>query len=142
MVRRYLPLALILVTMAYAASVTEFREVCVEAKALGLTGRSVTHVAFLAWDGARFTALPYRVEAKEITVLPLVFNITDVWQYAFTSHTLPGSFDDGTVVCISLPKRAPRPPPKGPRGGIYTKSATRTSWSRVDFPTTPRLPRW
>lgn len=114
----------LLAALSHAATPGEFRgpivelkEICIKAGALGLAGRSVHEVAFLSWLGDGFIPLPYRVEAVEISVAPLLINRTDAEKYAFKSHTLPPRFENDTTVCISIPKKTARPPPRAPRGG-------------------------
>ncbi|AFA40734.1 hypothetical protein Pogu_2707 [Pyrobaculum oguniense TE7] len=117
------PLAAWLVVLAAlvyatpAVGVVEFREVCVKAHALGLVGRGVYEVAFLARVGDGFIYLPYRVGAEEVSLSPLLINMTDAGRYVFNSHVLPPRFKNDTVICISIPLNTARPPPRAPRGG-------------------------
>ncbi|MGK0550307.1 MAG: hypothetical protein ABWU84_11915, partial [Pyrobaculum sp.] len=117
------PLAAWLVVLAAlvyatpAVGVVEFREVCVKAHALGLVGRGVYEVAFLARVGDGLISLPYRVGAEEVSLSPLLINMTDAGRYVFNSHVLPPRFKNDTVICISMPLNTARPPPRAPRGG-------------------------
>ena len=93
-----------------------FEEVCVPAKALGLAGKDPGSVAVLAWLNGEPSPLPWRAEAVEMEVFPLV-NVTDVDRYVFKSHVLPPRLNHNALICISLPDRSERPPQGARRGG-------------------------
>ncbi|MGK0550089.1 MAG: hypothetical protein ABWU84_10780 [Pyrobaculum sp.] len=107
---------LALLAAAVAASAVELREVCLRAVDLGIAGRGATEIAFLAWLGDGPISLPYRVEAKAVVKIPLVFGIGGLERYAYTSYILPDRLENNTVICISVPN-ASAPPPGRDRGG-------------------------
>ncbi|MEM4753888.1 hypothetical protein [Pyrobaculum sp.] len=131
---------LALLAAAVAASAVELREVCLRAVDLGIAGRGATEIAFLAWLGDGPISLPYRVEAKAVVKIPLVFGIGGLERYAYTSYILPDRLENNTVICISVPN-ASAPPPGRDRGGeLYIIDGAYvlvTSKSPLDLPPTP-----
>jgi len=106
------------------AAVAAAGEVCVEAWQLGIAGRGVLEVSFLAWDGAEMVPIPARVEAVEVAVVPMV-NVADVERHSFASQVLPAKYGNRTVVCLGVPQWAKRPPLYAEREGQVFEVAGR-----------------
>jgi len=106
------------------AAVAAAGEVCVEAWQLGVAGRGVLEVSFLAWDGAEMVPIPARVEAVEVTVVPMI-NVADVERHTYVSQVLPAKYGNRTVVCLGVPQWAKRPPLYAEREGQVFEVAGR-----------------